>query len=115
VAGKSFDNQAQLLTLCLFCRAYLDKAMAIAQLRSPDRDDGTIARIMWKTSCVLEGDTYGTFQEDAAELRIIAELALKDLTATGEGGLVLSLDEEGIPDQAEMENAYDSLVPGYFR
>ena len=96
-------------------RAYLDKAMAIAQLRSPDRDDGTMARIMWKTSQVLESETFGTFQDDATELRIRAELALKTLTAKGEGGIVFSVDEEGNADRDEIEDAYDSLVPEYFR
>jgi tetratricopeptide (TPR) repeat protein len=96
-------------------KAYLDKAMAIAQLRSPDRDDGTMARIMWKTSQVLENEMFGASQEDATELRIRAELALKTLTAKGEGGIVFSADEEGNPDRDEMEDAYDSLVPGYFR
>jgi hypothetical protein len=89
--------------------------MAIAQLRSPDRDDGTMARIMWKTSVVLESDTFGIFQEDATDLRIRAELALKTLTAKGEGGIVFSVDDEGNIDRDEVEEAYDSLVPGYFR
>jgi hypothetical protein len=70
---------------------------------------------MWKKSLVLESDTFGTFQEEATELRIRAELALRKLTTNGEGGVVLSLDDEGNADQAEMEDAYDSLVPGYFR
>ncbi|KAN0114720.1 hypothetical protein V8E51_004264 [Hyaloscypha variabilis] len=96
-------------------KAYLDKAMAIAQLRSPDRDDGTMARIMWKMSQVLESDPFGTFLGYATELRIRAELALKTLTANGEGGILFSLDEEGNADHDEMKDAYDSLVPGYFR
>jgi len=96
-------------------KAYLDKAMAIAELRSPDRDDGTMARIMWKKSMALESDAYGTFQDEATELRIRADLALRKLTTNGEGGIVLSLDDEGNADQAEVEDAYDSLVPGYFR
>jgi hypothetical protein len=89
--------------------------MAIAQLRSPDRDDGTMARIMWKTSVVLESDTFGTFQDEATALRNRAELAIRELSAKGEGGGVLVLDEEGGVDQNEMEDAFDSLVPGYFR
>jgi hypothetical protein len=89
--------------------------MVIAQLRSPDEVDGTIARIMWKTAEVLELDAFGHFQEDATELRIQAELALKKLFREGQGGLVLSLDEDGMPDKSEIELAYDSLVPGYFR
>jgi len=95
-------------------KAYLDKAMAIAQLRSPDRDDGTMARIMWKISVVLESDTFGTFQEEAAELRVRAEVAMRILTTNGEGG-VLSLDDDGNIELAEVEDLYDSLVPGYFR
>ena len=87
--------------------------MAIAQLRSPDRDDGTMARIMWKTSVVLESETFGIFLEEATELRIRAELALKTLTANGEGGMAFLIDEEGNLD--EMEDAYDSLIPGCFR
>jgi hypothetical protein len=59
--------------------------------------------------------TVRTFQEDATELRIRAELALKTLNAKGEGGIVFSVDEEGNTDCDEMEEAYDSLVPGYFR
>lgn len=89
--------------------------MAIAQLRSPDRDDGTMARIMWKKSQVLESDTFGTFLDDASELRIRAELALKTLSAQGQGGIVFSFDDDGSPDPDEMEDAYDSLVSGYFR
>lgn len=89
--------------------------MAIAELRSPDRDDGTMARIMWKKSMVLESDPYGTFQDEATALRIRAELALRKLTTNGEGGIVVSLDDEGNADQGEVEDAYDSLVPGYFR
>jgi hypothetical protein len=89
--------------------------MEIAELRSPDKVDGTMARIMWKLSEVFELDKSGTLQDEAAELRITAEQALTKLTAMGQGGLVLSLDEEFMPDKAEMELAYDSLVPGYFR
>lgn len=89
--------------------------MAIAQLRSPNRDDGTMARIMWKTSKVLEADTFGTYQAEATALRIRADMALKTLTAKGEGGVVIALDEEGNADPVEEEEAYDALVPGYFR
>ena len=111
-APKSLLN---LLANLPFCRAYLDKAMAIAQHRSPDEVDGTIARIMWKMSEVLELDTFGHFQDDANDYRIQADSALTRLTAAGQGGLVLSLDEEGMLDKVEIELAYDSLVPGFFR
>jgi tetratricopeptide (TPR) repeat protein len=96
-------------------KAYLDKAMAIAQIRSPGGDDGTMARIMWKLSQVLESEMFGTFLKDAAVLRIRVELTLKSLKAKGEGGVVFGVNEEWSVDQEEMEDAYDALVPGNFR
>lgn len=89
--------------------------MAIARLRNPDRDDGTMARIMWKTSQVLESGTFGASIDEANELRVRAELVLKTMTTNGKGGIVFGVDDDGNPDPEEMENAYDSLVPGYFR
>jgi hypothetical protein len=89
--------------------------MAIAQLRSPNRDDGTMARILWKTSEVLNDDTFGTYKVEADEMRIRAEVARRDLTNSGEGGLVFAIDEEGNADAIEIEDSYDNLVPGYFR
>ncbi|KAH7416708.1 P-loop containing nucleoside triphosphate hydrolase protein [Cadophora sp. MPI-SDFR-AT-0126] len=96
-------------------KAYLDKALAIAQLRSPSRDDGTMARIMWKKSVVLENDTFGQYIDEAKELRLRAELALRKLSDNGEGFAVITLDDEGNEDQLDTEDAYDALVPGYFR
>lgn len=89
--------------------------MAIASLRSPGRDDGTMARIMWKKSIVLDSDTFGAYLDEAKELRDRADLALRKLNASGEGGVVFSVDDDGNPDADEEENAYDSLVPGFFR
>jgi len=89
--------------------------MAIAQLRSPNRDDGTMARIMWKMSKVMEDDTYGTYAKQAEELRIRAEVAQKILTGNGEGGVIIAIDDKGNLDAAEEEDSYDALVPGYFR
>jgi len=94
---------------------FLDKAMSIAQLRSSNRDDGTMARILWKTSVVLESDTFGRYQNEANEMRIRAEVARRLLTGNGEGGVVIALDEEGNVDVGETEDSFDALVPGYFR
>jgi hypothetical protein len=99
---------------CMPNRAFLDKAMAIAQLRSPNRDDGTMARIMWKTSKVMEDDTFGTYAKQSEEFRIKAEVALKFLTGNGEGGVIIAIDDQGNLDAIE-EDYYDALVPGYFR
>jgi hypothetical protein len=90
--------------------------MAIAQLRSPDRDDGIMARILWKTSVVLESDTFGSFAREADYLRIRAEVARRTLMGRGEGGdVVIAIDEDGNPDADENEDSYDALVPLYFR
>jgi len=96
-------------------RGFLDKALAIAQLRSPSRDDGTMARIMWKKSVVLGDDVTGTYQKEADELRIRADLALRKLSQNGEGSSVVTIDDEGNADQVETEDAYDALVPVFFR
>jgi hypothetical protein len=74
-----------------------------------------VARILWKTSIVLDDDLVGSYQKEAAEMRIRAEVALRKLTGKGEGGLVVTIDEEGNADAVETEDAYDALVPGFFR
>ena len=94
---------------------WLDKAMTIAQLRSPNRDDGTMARILWKTSIVLERDTLGRYKDEADEKRIRAEVARTLLNNNGEGAPVIAIDDDGNADVAEEEDTYDALVPGYFR
>jgi tetratricopeptide (TPR) repeat protein len=96
-------------------RVWLDKALNIAQLRSPGRDDGTITRLLWKTSQVLESDAVGAYQNEANEMRIRAEMARKDLTGKGEGGVVIALDEDGLEVIDELEKSYDQLVPLFFR
>lgn len=93
----------------------MDKALAIAQLRSSNRDDGTIARILWKTSKVMEDDTYGTYAKQAEELRIRAEVAQKTLIGNGECGMIIAIDDKGNLDADEEEDSYDALVPLYFR
>jgi hypothetical protein len=95
-------------------RGFLDKALTIAQLRSPARDDGTMARILWKTSMVLDDDVVGGGKE-ASEMRLRADLALRKLSGNGEGALVVTIDEDGNADPVETEDAYDALVPGFFR
>jgi hypothetical protein len=59
----------------------------------------------------LKSETFGTVADQATESSIKSELALRKLTTNGEGGIVLSLDDEGNTDQ--NEDTYDSLVPGY--
>jgi hypothetical protein len=94
-------------------RGYLDKALAIAELRSPARDDGTIARILFKMAQVLENDLLTGYE--AQQLRTRADVARKALTGAGEGHVVHVLDEDGNVDFDEEDDAYDALVPIFFR
>lgn len=91
----------------------LEKALAIAELRSPSRDDGTIARILFKMAQVLENDILTGYE--AQQLRTRADVARKNLTGSGEGHVVHVLDEEGNVDFDEEDDAYDALVPIFFR
>jgi hypothetical protein len=99
----------------LLKRNYLEKALAIAQLRSPQRDDGTIARILFKMAQVLENDLLTGYE--AQQLRARAEVARKQLTGQGEGSVVQVhvLDEDGNVDFNEDDDAYNGLVPIFFR
>lgn len=74
-----------------------------------------MARILWKTSVILDDDVIGTYQKEANDMRLRAEIALRKLTGGGEGGLVIAIDEEGNADAAETEDAYDALLPVGFR
>lgn len=93
---------------------FLDKARAISELRSPTRDDGPIARILWKTAVVLESDSYNSFAKEAEDLRKKAEVAQQQLLASGEGGVIPFIDE-GDSERNDEEDSYDSLVPLFFR
>jgi hypothetical protein len=92
---------------------YLDKARGIAELRSPTRDDGVIARICWKTAIVLEADTFGTFKNEAEEFRSRAEVARRKLIASGEGGIIPFIEND--TDRDEERDRYDALVPLFYR
>lgn len=95
-------------------RAFLEKARTIAELRSPSRDDGVIARILWKMAMVLESDTFGRYGDEAAELRRRAEIARSALLASGEGGFIPFIEHDNL-ERTQEEDDYDSLVPLYFR
>ncbi|KAK0118550.1 hypothetical protein ONS95_007438 [Cadophora gregata] len=93
---------------------FLRKALSIARLRSPGRDDGTVARILWKTANVLKG-TQSASESEINYMRKAAEAALQDPKNHGEGMLILTLDEKGEVNEQELEEAYDKLVPEFFR
>ena len=83
-------------------------------MRSPTRDDGVIARILWKTAVVLESDVLGKFSSEAGELRQRAELARNKLVASGEGGSIPFADEDDT-ERDQEEASYDALVPLFYR
>jgi hypothetical protein len=100
---------------------YLAKARNIAELRSPGRDDGTIARILWKTANVLKNQPGGTTikqAQEAEQLLARAYSARSTLSASGEGGEGELYELERRDAMSEMEKeeeSFDLLVPGYFR
>ena len=102
------------MTLLTIRRSYLDKALKIAELRSPNRDDGPIARILWKTAEVLEDDTFGKYAEEADALRTRAAVAQRLLLGSGEGGEI-PFREERDADRNQEKESYDALVPLFYR
>jgi hypothetical protein len=100
--------------LLIYDRVYLDKARGIAELLTPSHDDGSIARICWKTAVVLEGmnDTFDNYKSEAQEFRNRAEVAKQRLLASGEGGIIPFVEDDGDHDE---EDSYDALVPLFYR
>jgi len=91
-------------------------------MRSPSRDDATIARICWKLSKILESDILAG--KDATELRTRAEIAKRDVVGRGEGEDpakfhpdVQVLDDDGNIENVEEreEESYNALVPLFYR
>jgi hypothetical protein len=111
--AKYAPFRTQSFYLLINSRMYLDKARSIAELRSPTRDDGVVARICWKTAIVLESDTFGTFKTEADEFRSRAEVARQRLLSSGEGGIVPFVQYD-IERDGE-EDIYDALVPIFYR
>jgi hypothetical protein len=105
------ETNARLLTLT---RYNLKKALTIAELRSPNRDDGPIARILWTQAKVLDTDTFGKYQEEVGALRRRAAAAQQELLSAGEGGDIPALDDD-YGDQDLEEDSYDALVPLFYR
>ncbi|KAG4437548.1 hypothetical protein IFR05_006982 [Cadophora sp. M221] len=92
----------------------LNKAEAISRLRSPARDDGPIARILWKRATVLQGHPSGTAAEEALEIKAKAAEIKRYLMASGEGGTIPCGDGQDTSKDSE-EDSYDALVPLFYR
>ncbi|KAH8752637.1 P-loop containing nucleoside triphosphate hydrolase protein [Hyaloscypha finlandica] len=93
-------------------KGWLKKALSIAELRSPNRDDGPIARILWTLAKVL--DSEGRHQEEAEELRSRAAVAAQELTFAGAVGVIPVLDNN-YSDRDVEKDSYDALVPLFYR
>jgi hypothetical protein len=79
------------------------------------RDDGQVARILWKTSQVLEANEFGLYAQEADELKKRAALARERLLASGEGGARGFLRDDDADDEEDDEEDYDILVPLFYR
>ena len=100
--------------MLILYRNNLKKALTIAELRSPNRDDGPIARILFTQAKVLESDTFGKYQEEAEALRARAATAQQELLSAGEGGGIPVLNENHADYDIE-DDSYDALVPLFYR
>jgi hypothetical protein len=85
----------------------------LRKLRSPAIDDGTVTRILWAQSRVLEHDPLRA--HEASQLRECAkrartELIMREETATDE----LEHDNEGL-DHDEAADKWNVLVSIFFR
>lgn len=113
---RNFDQPERTCLLTKY-RAWLEKARSIAQLNSPMEDDGSIARILWKISQILEADPEHEYREQANELKNRAELARNRLLAAGKGGSMAFLrDRDDAEEEVEdEEDDYDVLVSLFYR
>jgi len=96
-------------------KAWLDKARQIAEMNSPHRDDGPVARILWRISQVLEADELNRYAQEADDLKKRAAIARAKLRTSGEGGAKGFLREDDADDGDEEEDDYDVLVPLFYR
>ena len=84
-------------------------------MNSPHRDDGPVARILWKISQVLEADDLNRYTQEADDLKNRAAIARAKLRTSGEGGAKGFLREDDADDGDEEEDDYDVLVPLFYR
>ena len=105
--------------MVLWDRGFLNKARNIAELRSPARDDGTIARILWKIANILRNNPAGTTLaqgQEAEQLLARAYKARSALQASGEAGEPRDqFNQEAMTEKEEEEVSFELLVPGLYR
>jgi len=89
----------------------LEKALNIAELRSPNVIDGTIARIQWKRAeVVLDDQTTGPDRRKEFQ-GVMDDMNLRQ-TSIAES---MDVDLLGTDAEPDRERSYDLLVAGYYR
>jgi len=87
----------------------LAKALDIADMRSANVVDGTVARILWKQAEVIMDDPLAEGRDEADRLKIDLELRQREIAES------LGVDLRGYDRYEDREKSFDLLVPGYFR
>jgi tetratricopeptide (TPR) repeat protein len=134
-AGKSYDRARRIcmeqnplhpLTAAVFYKlactereqdhhtkalGFIEKAMSIAEVRSPNIIDGTLARITWKKSQIMLEDL-----NTGPERRRQAE-ALKEDMESRQAHIAeaLGIKLKTHEDEEDKERSFDLLVAGYYR
>ncbi len=101
------------LTNLPFYRGHLEKARSIAELRSPTRDDGTIARILYMLARVMQNNVLTAAQAQPLQTR--AEMARANLMGRGESAPLDVYDPDGNLEVEDELVFYNLLVPVFFR
>lgn len=106
MACAEFEQDHHLKALGL-----IEKAMNIAEMRSANTIDGTLARIIWKKAEIQLDDaaTGGDKREVANESKNDMEMRQVDLADE------MGVDLRGFEDDADREASFDLLVAGYYR
>jgi tetratricopeptide (TPR) repeat protein len=89
----------------------LEKAMNIAEVRSSNVIDGTLARIIWKKAeILLDSEIAGPQKrEEARASKNEMELRQREIAEA------MGVDLRGYEDDADREASFDLLVAGYYR
>ncbi len=120
--SKEREDRGRKLTRDFINSGFLNKARNIAELRSPARDDGTIARILWKIAMVLRNNPDGTslaHAQEAEQLLARAYNARAALQASGEAGEPRDEYNQDLrypmSEKDEEKISFELLVPGLYR
>lgn len=89
----------------------LEKALNIAELRSPNVIDGTIARIQWKRAEVVLHDPTEGPERRKEYMSIMDDMNLRQISIAES----MDVDLLGTDHAEDREGSFDLLVAGYYR